>query len=126
MAQELYGGVLEPGQRHNKVPGSLAALPLYHSFGQTVVQNGTITSGGTISYLRRFMPLDAGRLIAEEKVTVFAGVPSTYIALNRCAEVSTKTLSSLQNCISGGAPLPLEVKRNFIDGLASGSAKGTA
>lgn len=94
-------------------PLALAALPLYHSFGQTVVQNATIAAKGTISYLARFSAPDAARLIARDHLNFFAGVPSMYIGLVRCPEVSAETLSSLDCCLSGGAPLPLEVKQEF-------------
>jgi len=56
----------------------LCALPLFHSFGQTCMQNGAIACGGKIVMLPRFEPFAALTLMVDEAVTVFAGVPTMY------------------------------------------------
>jgi long-chain acyl-CoA synthetase len=98
----------------------LAALPLYHAFGQTNIQNALLFSGGAISYMLRFCPTDAAQLMARDRVTFFAGVPTMYIGLLNDPEVSDKQLASVKYCVSGGAALPIEVKQNFTQrfGLA--------
>lgn len=92
---------------------ALCALPLFHSFGQTVLQNGVLNVGGKIVLQPRFEPKEAMQLIQDHKVTVFAGVPTMYFALLHHPESSNYDLSSLQNCLSGGSAMPVEVMSAF-------------
>jgi long-chain acyl-CoA synthetase len=92
---------------------ALAVLPLFHSFGQTVIQNGGIRVGGTIVLLPRFEPKAAFELMQKHKVTLFAGVPTMYFALLNFPEASQYDLSSLKHCSSGGSAMPVEVMRAF-------------
>ncbi len=92
---------------------SLGVLPLFHSFGQTVIQNATLRNGGTMVLLPRFEPQAAFDAIAHERVTLFAGVPTMYFALLHHPGAAAADLSSLRECISGGAPMPVEVMRAF-------------
>jgi long-chain acyl-CoA synthetase len=91
----------------------LAVLPLYHSFGQTAIQNGMLFNGGAVSYLPRFTPDDALEAIARDRVTFFAGVPTMYFALLHHPGATEKELSCLRRCVSGGAPMPVEVMNAF-------------
>jgi long-chain acyl-CoA synthetase len=91
----------------------LAVLPLYHSFGQTCVQNAMLFTGAAISYLPRFSADDALEAIARDRVTYFAGVPTMYFALLHQASAGERDLSSLRYCTSGGAPMPVEVMHAF-------------
>jgi long-chain acyl-CoA synthetase len=92
---------------------SLAVLPLFHSFGQSVIQNGTIHAGGTLILLPRFEPRAAFELMQKHRVTVFAGVPTMFFALLHFPEANRYDLSSLVRCISGGSSMPVEVMRAF-------------
>jgi long-chain acyl-CoA synthetase len=91
----------------------LAALPLYHSFGQTCVQNSMLFNGGAVSYLPRFTPDAAVEAIERDRVTYFAGVPTMYFALLHHPGASERDLSCLRYCMSGGAPMPVEVLNAF-------------
>jgi long-chain acyl-CoA synthetase len=90
---------------------ALATLPLFHSFGQTCIQNATISLGGTFTLLPRFTPEDAAALIARNRVTLFAGVPTMYFALLH--HEAGADLSSVRFCMAGGAPMPVEVMKAF-------------
>ncbi len=59
----------------------LCVLPLFHSFGQTVIQNGGFAYGGTVVMLPRFEAEPALALMLKEQVTFFAGVPTMYWGL---------------------------------------------
>ena len=92
---------------------ALATLPLFHSFGQTVIQNAVLGSGGTVVLLPRFTPQDAMALMQAHRVTLFAGVPTMYFALLHHPEADAYDLSSLQLCLSGGSAMPVQVMGAF-------------
>jgi long-chain acyl-CoA synthetase len=92
---------------------ALATLPLFHSFGQTVVQNATLYQGATVVLLPRFEPKAALEAMQKHRVTFFAGVPTMYFALLHYPEASAYDLSSLRHCASGGAAMPVEVMKAF-------------
>jgi long-chain acyl-CoA synthetase len=93
----------------------LAALPLYHAFGQTNIQNAVLFSGGTVSYLLRFSAPVASRVMIRDRVTLFAGVPTMYIALLDDPDVAENWAATIKYCVSGGSALPVEVKQRFSD-----------
>lgn len=90
---------------------ALAALPLFHSFGQTVVQNGLLLNGAAVVFMPRFVPAEAAALINTHGVTLFAGVPAMYIGLLNDQAVKAEQLTTLKYMVSGGAPLPVDVLR---------------
>jgi len=92
---------------------ALATLPLFHSFGQTVIQNGTIALGGTFTLLPRFEPKKCFEILERDRVTVLAGVPTMYFALLHHEPERDYNLSSLAYCLTGGAPMPVEVMSAF-------------
>jgi long-chain acyl-CoA synthetase len=89
----------------------LGALPLYHSFGQTCSLNATVHAGARLTLMRRFDASRALEVMRRDGVTVFQGVPTMYIAL--LDHPGASDLSLLRVCVSGGAPLPLDVLRAF-------------
>jgi long-chain acyl-CoA synthetase len=92
---------------------ALATLPLFHSFGQTVIQNGMIAAGATFTLLPRFAPDEAFELMERDRVTLFAGVPTMYFALLHHEPERAPDISALRFCMAGGAPLPVEVMKAF-------------
>jgi long-chain acyl-CoA synthetase len=91
----------------------LGALPLFHSFGQTVSMNGALRVGACLTMLPRFDPGEALETIQRDRVTHFQGVPTMYGALLHHPERERFDTSSLRSCISGGAAMPGEVLRGF-------------
>lgn len=75
----------------------LVALPLFHSFAQTVQMNAGFSQGATLVLLPRFDARDALDLIREHQVTIFAGVPTMYWALLRKPTTVTTSPSSVAN-----------------------------
>ena len=96
---------------------NLIALPLFHSFGQTVQMNAGFLSGCTQVLVPRFEAGPVLKLMREEKVSIFCGVPTMYWALMGAPDVPATELDEiaarLKVCISGGAALPLEVLKGF-------------
>ncbi len=93
----------------------VGVLPLFHVFANTCVLNRTVVNGGMIVMLPRF---DAGQTLAaitRTKATSLPGVPTMYRALLDHPKIGATDFSSLRACISGGAPLPAELKARFED-----------
>ena len=92
---------------------ALVTLPLFHSFGQTVMHNAVLGRGGTCVLLPRFDATAALQLMAQHRVSFFGGVPTMYFALLHHPQASQFDLSALKLCVSGGAAMPVEVMRAF-------------
>ena len=71
--------------------------------------------GATLALLPRFDPAEALRMIAAERVTIFEGVPTMYVAMLAAADRYEIDVSSLRVCVSWGAAMPVEVLRAFED-----------
>ena len=91
---------------------ALATLPLFHSFGQTVMHNAVLGQGGTVVLLPRFDPIDALSLMQAYRINFFGGVPTMYFALLNTPEADDFDLD-LEYCVSGGAAMPVEVMKAF-------------
>ncbi|REE97319.1 long-chain-fatty-acid--CoA ligase [Thermomonospora umbrina] len=91
---------------------ALGALPLFHTFGQTVSMNSVWRSGATLVLLPRFNAADAIDLMLAEGVNTFHGVPTMYHALIEEGR-GRSSLPTLHRCISGGASLPLPILESF-------------
>ncbi len=88
---------------------AMAALPLFHSFGQSCIQNTALMYGAAVCYLPRWEPEVALETIQRNKVTMFAGVPSMYMSWLSMSGARDYNLSSIELTVSGGAPLPWAV-----------------
>jgi long-chain acyl-CoA synthetase len=103
--------VIDP---HPELPDRvLGALPLFHVFANSCVLNRTVHKGGEMVLLPRF---DAGQVLREierTRATALPGVPTMFQAVLDHPAIAGTDLSSLRICISGGAPLPAELKQKF-------------
>ncbi|MET1125131.1 MAG: AMP-binding protein, partial [Archaeoglobaceae archaeon] len=91
----------------------LGALPMFHSYGFTMAHAGLLI-GGKIVIVPD--PRDFTfylKAIHKHRVTVFPGVPTMYVALLNHPDLKKYDLTSVRACISGAAPLPVEVKRRW-------------
>ena len=91
----------------------LAALPLFHVFGLSSILNICVLLGGTMSLAPRFEAAAVLEQIQRDRVTIFEGVPTMYVALLQAHSLDSYDLSSLRVAISGGAPIPAEVIDSF-------------
>jgi long-chain acyl-CoA synthetase len=91
----------------------LAVLPFSHSYGMTAAMNVPIALGARIIILPTFVTLDVLKHIRRYKPTLFPGVPTMYMAINQFKGVRRFGISSVKACISGAAPLPVEVQEAF-------------
>lgn len=96
----------------------LLALPLFHSFGQTVTMNAGLSVGATLVMMPRFDPKAALRLMIDEGITVFAGVPTMYHGLLGAGDDTLQVdliARTLRRAISGGAALPAEIHAQIAE-----------
>jgi long-chain acyl-CoA synthetase len=91
---------------------AIVALPLFHVFALSSIMNTCVLLGGTMTLVPRFDPRAVLQLMQRDRVTVFMGVPTMYIALLQAidaADAGDYDLASLRVAVSGGAPIPAEV-----------------
>jgi len=91
----------------------LSVLPFSHSYGMTVALNVPVTIGATMVVLPSFVTADVLRAIRRYRPTIFPGVPTMYTAINNFPGVRRFGIQSIKACISGAAPLPVEVQESF-------------
>jgi long-chain acyl-CoA synthetase len=96
----------------------LIALPLFHTFGQTVQMNATLLCGGSMVLLVRFEPEAVLQAMQEHAVTMFCGVPTMYIGILHVPDAGQRhdlerIARNLRLGLSGGAAMPVEVLRQF-------------
>jgi len=92
---------------------ALGVLPFFHSYGLTTVLNLGLLNGGKLVLLPRFVLDDVLKTIDKQKPTLFPGVPTIYVAVNNAPNLEKYDIKSIRICISGAAPLPVEVQQQF-------------
>jgi fatty-acyl-CoA synthase len=90
---------------HNDI--YLNVFPLFHTGGLFVYTLPQVIFGGMTILVRQFDPELVLRLLEEERVTIFAGVPTMYQMMTQASNWTEADLSALRFCTSGGAPLPV-------------------
>ena len=91
----------------------IAVLPLFHVFAMTVVMNMSIMKGMELHIMPQFTVPELLELIKKEKPAYVAAVPTMYIAMANYDRIGEYDFSSIKFCLSGGAPLPADVKRVY-------------
>jgi long-chain acyl-CoA synthetase len=91
----------------------MGCLPLFHVFGLTCGLNASVQAGACLTLIARFDGAKAIEVIARDRVTVFEGVPTMYGAILAAGTAAGADLTTIRTCICGGAPLPVELLRQF-------------
>ncbi|TCS96663.1 long-chain-fatty-acid--CoA ligase [Hazenella coriacea] len=91
----------------------LGALPFFHVYGMTVVMNFAISIGATMILVPRFDRHQILKIINQKKPTYFPGAPTMYVSLINEPDIRKYDLSSIVACLSGSAPLPVDVQEKF-------------
>ncbi|WP_261934365.1 long-chain-fatty-acid--CoA ligase [Sphingomonas bisphenolicum] len=91
----------------------IAVLPFFHVFANTCTLNRTVVNGGEMVMLPRFDAAQVLAAVQRVKATSLPGVPTMFQALLDHPAIRNIDFSSLRACISGGAPLALELKQKF-------------
>jgi long-chain acyl-CoA synthetase len=88
-------------------------VPFAHSYGLTAALNTPIALAATLIVQPRFDPAGALKTIRRLRPTIFPGVPGMFAALKDFPGVRKYGIESIRACISGSAPLPVEVQEAF-------------
>lgn len=91
----------------------LAIIPFFHVYGMTAVMILSVMQGQKMVLLPKFDPEQILKTIEKQRPTLFPGAPTIYIGLLNHPDLSKYDLSSIDSCISGSAPLPVEVQEKF-------------
>src|ERR1041385_3876263 len=89
----------------------LLFLPLFHCFGQNAIMNSALNAGATIVLHRTFQPASIVQSFADDGVTMFFGVPTTFIPIYNLT--SAADCASVRYYFSAAAPLPRELARKW-------------
>jgi len=101
-----------PDLRHGE-ERFLGILPFFHVFGMTVAMNLTLYTGCTAILVPRFEVGEFLKILKKTRPTLFPGVPSIFVAIVGDPKARSYDLSSIRLCITGSAPMPVEVLRRF-------------
>ncbi|SDR36635.1 long-chain fatty acid--CoA ligase [Pseudovibrio sp. Tun.PSC04-5.I4] len=107
MLESHYGGLKRGYER------TLCVLPFFHVFAMTVLQNLSVLGAAEMLMMPRFDLKELLDLAGKKQPTLFAAVPTIYTAINNSEMTKDYDLTSIRYCMSGGAPLPVEVKQKF-------------
>ncbi len=91
----------------------MAVLPFFHVYGLTVCLLLGVRLRAALVLLPRFNLRAVVASIDRHRPTLFPGVPTMYVAINNAVADGGHDLSSIKACLSGAAPLPLEVAERF-------------
>ncbi|MDB5669739.1 MAG: AMP-dependent synthetase [Alphaproteobacteria bacterium] len=108
----LLGILAKDGRPPASPPKTLVNVPLFHVTGEIPVLLNSFVIGRTMVLMAKWDPGEALRLIAEEKITYFVGVPTMSLELMQHPDREKYDLSSLTDIAAGGAARPVaHVKR---------------
>ncbi len=93
----------------------LASIPFFHIYGLTVALLMGLSDGATVVLQMRPEIRELLGLIDRHRPTQFPGVPALYQAFNQQPDLAKYRLRGIKFCLSGSAPLPLEVARRFSE-----------
>ena len=91
----------------------LCVVPIFHSYGLTSAMNVPVSVGAALILKSQFQIVDILKTIKKYKPTIFPGVPNMYVAISNFRGVRKYGINSIKACISGSAPLPVEVQEAF-------------
>jgi len=115
VSYNLHLPVLDFTDREQKTV--LITLPLFHTTGQTVQMNANLYAGNRVVLLPRFDAKTTLETMEKERVNFWVGVPTMHWAILKYIEENnfdvSKIVEHLKVPTSGGAPMPIEVMKDF-------------
>ena len=103
----LLGILTEEGRAPTTQARTLLTVPLFHVTGEVPVMLNSFVIGRCMVLMPKWDPGEALRLIEQEKITYFVGVPTMSLELMTHPDRDKYDLSSLKDITGGGAPRPV-------------------
>lgn len=116
--------ILKQSKEHEEQDRILTVIPLFHVYGMTVCMNMGIMDGSQLILLPRFDREEVLETIRDTRPTLFPGVPTMYVAVNAHPNAVDYGISSIRFCLSGSAPLPVEIIKEFAEKTGSTIMEG--
>ena len=92
----------------------LTVAPMFHIWGLAYTAWVPIFSQGTLVIVPRYDPEKVVRALGQHRITVFGGGPAPiYMGLLTDPAFDEQDFSSLKYCLSGGAPVPEDLHREW-------------
>ncbi|SEM36498.1 long-chain acyl-CoA synthetase [Mesobacillus persicus] len=91
----------------------LGVLPFFHVYGMTTVMILSVLQAQKMVLIPKFDVDTILKTIDKQRPTLFPGAPTMYIGILNHPDLGKYDLSSIEACISGSAPLPVEVQQKF-------------
>ena len=92
----------------------MAAIPFFHVYGMTIAMIYGLYIGSEIIIVPNPRPIDnVMNIIQKERGTIYPGVPAMYIGIVNHPDIAKYDLKSVKACISGSAPLPMDIQEKF-------------
>jgi fatty-acyl-CoA synthase len=91
----------------------LLVLPMFHIGGIGLFTLPMLYVGGTVVVMRAFDPAQCLKLIKQEAITLFFGVPAIFLMLAQHPDFDASGLEAVRVVMSGGAPLPVSLVESY-------------
>ncbi len=114
----LLGILTSEGRPPANPPRTLVNVPLFHVTGEVPVMLNSFVVGRGMVLMAKWDAGEALRLIEQEKVTYFVGVPTMSLELMNHPDRDKYYLSSLTDIAAGGAPRPTSHVERLQDSFA--------
>lgn len=115
----LLGIMESEGRPPVRQPKTLINVPLFHVTGEVPVLLNSFVIGRSMVLMAKWDAGEALRLIEQEKVTYFVGVPTMSLEMMQHPDRTKYDLSSLTDIAAGGAPRPIAHVRRLEDSFAN-------
>jgi acyl-CoA synthetase (AMP-forming)/AMP-acid ligase II len=103
----LLGLLTDEGRAPETPPRTLLSVPLFHVTGEVPVMLNSFVVGRCMVVMPKWDATEALRLIEQEKISYFVGVPTMSLELMNHPDRHKYDLSSMTDITAGGAPRPV-------------------
>jgi long-chain acyl-CoA synthetase len=92
----------------------MAVIPFFHAYGLTVGMLQGLSIGSELVIAPNPRPIEnVIKIIAKERCSLFPGVPAMYLGVVNNSNVWKYNIQSVRSCLSGSAPLPMDIQERF-------------
>ncbi len=104
---------LQQGMEFNRADRDLLVLPMFHIGGIGLFTLPMLYVGGTVVIQRTFDPVETLRLLEQENISLFFGVPAIFLFLIQNDQFKADAFEKVRVVMSGGAPLPASLVKQY-------------